>query len=103
MPVVKDGRLAGIITASDILRTFINMMGILSATSRIDVVLPDQPGAFKKAMQIIHDNGGDIINVSMTPQRGGERIYYFRLSACKTKSIKKALESADLKVLAALD
>jgi hypothetical protein len=54
-------------------------------------------------MQIIHDNGGDIINVSMTPQRGGERIYYFRLSACKTKSIKKALQSADLKVLAALD
>jgi acetoin utilization protein AcuB len=103
MPVVKGDRLVGIITASDILRTFIDMMGILTATSRIDVVLPDQPGAFKKAMQIIHDNGGDIINVSMTPQRGGERIYYFRLSACKTKTIKTALENADLEVLAAMD
>ncbi|MEJ2102435.1 MAG: CBS domain-containing protein [Desulfobacterales bacterium] len=103
MPVVKGDRLVGIITASDILRTFIDMMGILAATSRIDVILPDQAGAFKKAMQIIHDNGGDIINVSMTPQHGGERIYYFRLSACKTHEIKTALENADLEVLAAMD
>ena len=103
MPVVKGDRLVGIITATDILRTFIDMMGILTATSRIDVVLPDQPGTFKKAMQIINDNGGDIINVSMTPQRGGKRIYYFRLSACKTKAIRAALEKADLEVLAAMD
>jgi len=41
MPVVKDGRLTGIITATDILRTFIDMMGILSSTSRIDVVVGD--------------------------------------------------------------
>lgn len=103
MPVVKGDRLVGIITATDILRTFIDMMGILTATSRIDVVMPDQPGAFRKAMQIINDNGGDIINVSMTPQHGGKRVYYFRLSACKTKMIKTALEKADLEVLAALD
>ena len=103
MPVVKGDRLVGIITATDILRTFIDMMGILTATSRIDVVLPDQPGTFKKAMQIINDNGGDIINVSMTPQRGGKRIYYFRLSACKTKAIRAALEKADPEVLAAMD
>ena len=61
MPVVKGGRLVGIITATDMLRTFIDMMGILSTTSRIDVVLGAQPAAFKKAMQIINDNGGDII------------------------------------------
>jgi acetoin utilization protein AcuB len=103
MPVVKGDRLVGIITASDILRTFIDMMGILTATSRIDVVLPDRPGAFKEAMQIINDNGGDIINVSMTPQSGGKRVYYFRLSACKTKIIKTALENANLQVLAAMD
>ncbi|MCK4988316.1 MAG: CBS domain-containing protein [Desulfobacterales bacterium] len=103
MPVVKKGRLVGIVTATDMLRTFIDMMGILSTTSRIDVVLGDQPAAFKKAMQIINDNGGDIINVSMTPQRKGKRVYYFRLSACKTQVIKKALESGRFEVLAAMD
>ena len=47
MPVVKSGRLVGIVTATDMLRTFIDMMGILSTNSRIDVVLGEQPAAFK--------------------------------------------------------
>jgi acetoin utilization protein AcuB len=103
MPVVEDGKLVGIVTATDMLRTFIDMMGILSTTSRIDVVLAEQPAAFKKAMQIINDNGGDIINVRMTPQQKGKRVYYFRLSACKTNVIKKALEKERFHVLAAMD
>jgi acetoin utilization protein AcuB len=103
MPVVKNGKLVGIVTATDMLRTFIDMMGILSATSRIDVELEEKPAAFKKAMQIINDNGGDIINVSMTPRQKGKRIYYFRLSACKTNIIKKALAKERFKVIAAID
>jgi len=103
MPVVKAGKLVGIVTATDMLRTFIDMMGILSTTSRIDVVLREQPAAFKKATQIINDNGGDIISVSMTPRQKGKRVYYFRLSACKTNVIKKALEKERFTVLAAMD
>jgi len=103
MPVVRDGRLVGIITATDILRTFIDMMGILSSTSRIDVVIGDQPGSLKKALQIINDKGGDIINVGMTAQQTGQRIYYIRLAACKTAAIKKALTKQGYEVPAAMD
>lgn len=103
LPVVKAGRLVGIITATDILRTFIDMMGILSSTSRIDVLIGDQPGRFKKALQIIHDVGADIINVGRTAQQTGQQIYYFRLAACKTNKIKKALEKQGYEVLAAMD
>ncbi len=102
LPVVKDNKLVGIITAADILRTFIDMMGILTTTSRIDVVIGDQPDALKKALQIIHDNGGDIINVGMT-QQADKRVYYFRLSACKTAIIRRALEKDKFEVLAAMD
>jgi acetoin utilization protein AcuB len=102
LPVVKENKLVGVITATDILRTFIDMMGILSATSRIDVAIGDQPDALKKALQIIYDNGGDIINVGMT-QQTDKRIYYFRLSACQTAVIKEALEKEDYEVLAAMD
>jgi acetoin utilization protein AcuB len=103
MPVVDEGQLVGIVTATDMLRAFIDMMGILSSTSRIDVILGDQPAAFQKAMQIINDNGGDVISVSMTPQNKGKRAYYFRLSACKTDVIEKALAKEGFDVLAALD
>jgi len=103
MPVVKDGRLAGIITATDILRTFIDMMGILSSTSRIDVVIDDRPNSFKNALQIINETGADIINVGRTAQQTGRQIYFFRLGACKTGAIKKTLEKEGYEVLEAMD
>ncbi len=103
MPVIKNNQLVGIITATDILRTFIDMMGILSSTSRIDVIIRNQSGSLKKVMQIINDMGGDVINVGMTARQTGQRTYYFRLAACKTKAIKKALESHGYEVLAAMD
>ena len=103
MPVVKKGRVVGIITETDILRTFIDMIGILTSSSRIDVVVGDNPESFKKASQTITDNGGDIINVVMTAQQTSKRIYYFRLSPCKTTGIKKALEREGFDVLATMD
>ena len=103
MPVVDNGQLVGIITATDILRTFIDMMGILTSTSRIDVAVGNQPGGLKKALQIVNDKGADIINVGMTADQTGQRVYYFRLAACKTANIKKALEKQGYEVLAALD
>ena len=103
MPVVKNRKLVGIITGTDILRAFIDMMGILTSSSRIDVVIKDKPGSLKKAMQIINDSGGDIINVGMTTQQTKERIYFFRLSACKTGIIKDALEEGGYKVIDAMD
>ena len=103
MPVVKDSIVVGIITANDILRAFIDMMGILTTTSRIDVVIGDKPKSFKKALNIINDSGGDIISVVMTDKEDSKRSYYFRLSSCKTAVIKDALEQQGFKVLEAMD
>jgi acetoin utilization protein AcuB len=103
LPVVKAGKLVGIITESDILRTFIDMMGILTASSRIDVAIDDKPGLFRKALQIIQDNGGDIINVGMTARQADKRIYYFRLSACRTDILRGALEKEGFQVVDAMD
>lgn len=103
IPVVKGKRLVGIITETDLLRTFIDMLGILTATSRIDVEMKAHPSALQQAMKIINHNGGDIINAGISGQSPEKRIYYFRLAACKTKPIQTALESEGFQVLAALD
>ncbi|MGD8367892.1 MAG: CBS domain-containing protein, partial [Desulfobacterales bacterium] len=103
MPVVEDGKLVGIITETDLLRAFIDMMGILTSSSRVDVVVEEKPGAFRKATQIIEESGGDIINVGMTARKKGRRTYYFRLSACKTAGIRKALEGGGFSVTANMD
>ncbi|MBW2028915.1 MAG: CBS domain-containing protein [Deltaproteobacteria bacterium] len=103
MPVVKDGRVVGIITESDILRAFVDMMGILTSSSRIDVVVGNEPGALKRALQIIHDNGGEIINVGITAERRKKKAYYFRLAPCDTRVIKEALEKEGMDVVTAMD
>jgi len=103
MPVVSGAKVVGIITESDILRAFVDMMGILTSSSRVDVVIRDEPGAFKKALHIIHDHGGDIINVGITTQQTQKRTYYFRLSACNTGLIKEALEEEGFEVPEAMD
>ncbi|MBN2123807.1 MAG: CBS domain-containing protein [Deltaproteobacteria bacterium] len=104
IPVVRKGKLAGIITESDLLRAFIDMMGILTSSSRIDVVIESEEGRFRKALQIINKQGGDIINVGVTARRTKKkRTYHFRLTPCKTDSIKNALEKAGYRVVAAMD
>jgi len=103
MPVVKRGKLVGIITESDILRAFIDMMGLLTASSRIDVAMDDQPGLFRKALDMINDAGGDIISVGMGGHHHGKKTYYFRLSPTKTRPIRNALEAQGFRVLTATD
>lgn len=103
MPVVKKGIVVGIITANDLLRSFIDMMGILTATSRIDVVIGERRKSFQRVMTIINDCGGDVISVAMTAQPDRTRNYYFRLSSCETAPIKNALEKEGFEVLEAMD
>ena len=103
MPVVKKGRVVGIITESDLLRAFIDMMGILSASSRIDVVIQETSGAFRKAVQIINESGGDIINVGQTSQRGRRRTFFSRLKPCNTDISRHALEAEGYGVVDAMD
>ena len=103
IPVVKKGKLVGIITESDMLRAFIDMMGILNASSRIDVAIRSEPGRLRKAVQIIEENGGEIVNVGMTPQKSRRKVYFFRLNPCQTGLIKDALEEEGFKVVAAMD
>jgi len=104
IPVVKKGKLVGIITESDMLRAFIDMMGILNASSRIDVSIGSEPGMLRKAVQLIEENGGEIVNVGMTPyQKTRKKVYFFRLNPCDTGLIKDALEEEGFKVAAAMD
>lgn len=99
MPVVKNEKVVGIITESDIFRAFIDMLGILTGGSRLDVAVGDQPEAFNQVVEIMRGQGGEIINIGMTAQQSTSRVYTFRLSTLKTAAIEKALAKAGFQVL----
>jgi acetoin utilization protein AcuB len=91
LPVTRNRTLVGIITETDILRAFIDMLGIIGNSARLDVTTDKNTG-LNKAIEIIHSSGADIINIGVTVQQAGNRTYHFRLSPCDLAPIKQALQ-----------
>jgi acetoin utilization protein AcuB len=100
LPVLERDRVVGVITASDILRVFMEIMGVLESSSRVDVALGRSPRALERATELIRQNGGEIISVGMSPgRRGAARVHHFRLRSCDTGPIATALRGAGFRVL----
>ncbi len=103
LPVLEDGKLVGIITVGDILAEFIEIMGGLQASSRIDVVLPDSHDDFDAASRIIKRHGGVILSVGMSDANGkNKKHYFFRLKKCTITPISEALEKKGYEVVGAI-
>lgn len=100
MPVVDgDDKVLGVITVTDILGAFINIMGILTEGSRLDVNVGNEPRGFEKVSRIIHDQGGEIVSVGIAPDTSESKTYYFRLKECPVEPIVKALQNQKYDVL----
>lgn len=102
LPVLEDGEVVGIITDTDILLVFSQIMGILEASSRIDVELGKDSRALEDVTEIIHRHNGSIISVGILPGpaqgNGRTSIYSFRLRSCNTRPIVKGLTEAGFTV-----
>ena len=99
MPVLEDGKLVGIITVVDILEAFVDIMGVLGSSSRLDVRLGDSRDAFPEVSRIIREHDGQIISVGILSQESPERIYSFRIEKCDTEPLRQALEEQGYEVV----
>jgi acetoin utilization protein AcuB len=104
LPVVDNNKLVGVITVADIMAAFIEVMGILQESSRIDVILGGKAHAFENVSRIIRDHGSEIISVGMSAhQDRTKRIYYLRLAKCAVDPIAKEIEKAGYKVVSSTE
>ncbi|MBW1980401.1 MAG: CBS domain-containing protein [Deltaproteobacteria bacterium] len=101
MPVLEDGKLVGVLTVVDILRAFIDIMGVLRSSSRIDVLVTDCRVEFQEVSRIIREHDGEIISVGILREEPTERIYSFRLQKCDIDRLKEALEAEGHRVVSA--
>ncbi len=100
LPVVDRGRVVGIITETDILGVFTEIMGLLESSSRIDIALGRDPHALERTSTIIRRHHGKIISVGMSPGRGSTPcVHHFRLKSCDTVPITASLRRAGFRVL----
>ncbi len=105
LPVVAKGKLVGIISIMDMLGLFVDMMGILHSSSRIDVAVGSNEKDLKKVTKIITDHDLNIVSVGIASDEYDckKEVYAFRLDLCETKTVVDEIEQAGFKVMAALD
>ncbi|MEW5723525.1 MAG: CBS and ACT domain-containing protein [Thermodesulfobacteriota bacterium] len=104
LPVVDEGRrLVGIVTVADMLAALIELMGFISASSRLDVVLPDRPEALEEALRIIQRNGGQVISVSQTSLCTKKPVHLFRLQKTDLNPIVEAMKEVGFSVVSSLE
>ena len=104
LPVLENGKLVGVLTSKDILAAFIEMMGVLEASSRIDVVLGKNPQAFEEISRLIKENGGNIISVGTTTHadESGKKVHFFRLEKCEMEPIVEAVKKRHYEIVSVL-
>jgi len=102
LPVVEDEKIVGILTVNDILKAFIDIMGVLKGGSRIDVILKNVPGSFDEVVSIIEATGGYIISAGMT-MNDEENIHHFRISGGDTSEIARELADTGYRGIKVID
>ena len=101
LPVVENGRLVGIITTSDILKAFLDVMGASQGGStRIDLVLEGEEHGLVEATRIVAREGGEVLGVGTYKEKLGENpVCYLRLISGTPDELAAALRASGFNVL----
>lgn len=100
LPVVEGETLVGILTESDIFRTFVQVMGVLVPSSRVQLSLDDQPGPLATVTRIIKDHNVNIVSLVTEPgDEPGRRTVVLRLQTIDPRPILHALREAGIEVV----
>ena len=102
LPVLDKKNLVGIITSSDLLSAFIEVMGLFKASTRLDVVV-NKKGGLEEVTRIIKENKCEIISVAIENQAARRKVHYFRLEKCDPQPVMEALEKAGHKVVSVME
>ncbi len=63
LPVMRDGKIVGIITETDLFKIFLEMMGARIPGVRVSILVPNVRGELAQLTKAIADAGGNIISL----------------------------------------
>jgi acetoin utilization protein AcuB len=99
VPVVADGRLVGLVTETDLLAVLVELLGLLTQSTRLDVSVSGGPDAYERIVEIIRQHHGRIISVGAVPAGPGRTVFSVRLEPTDPRPIVAALREASFEVL----
>jgi acetoin utilization protein AcuB len=101
LPVVDhDGRLRGILTETDILHAFVQLLGGMEPSSRLEIALRDEPGELAAAMRLLGETRRiNIVSIVVPAARGADRKFaVLHLDTINPEEAIRALETAGFEV-----
>jgi acetoin utilization protein AcuB len=100
LPVVKNDELVGIITTCDMLNVLLEVMGVGTPSSRIELSIASDMGEICNIAGIVKDMGLSIISMVSTLNRNDPetRFSVLRVNTDDIRELCKALRSAGYKV-----
>ncbi len=101
LPVVKDGKLAGIITESDIFEVMIDVMGIRKGGTRLTLELEDRPGVLCEALGLIQKHRVNVLSVvtcEECPAAPGYGVVVIHLATADAEAIVDDLKGAGIAI-----
>lgn len=101
LPVVENGKLVGIITTSDVLTAFLDVMGVLEeGVARIDLVLEAPPHDLGDASKAIAGAGSEILGVGTYREKWDDgQVFYLLIRTKDVDHVSAALQSKGFSVL----
>jgi len=100
LPVVQDGALVGIITTCDMLNVLLEVMGVGTPSSRIELSIPSDMGEICNIAGIVKGLGLSIISMVSTVNREdpGTRFSVLRVNTHDIRELCRALRGAGYRV-----
>jgi acetoin utilization protein AcuB len=105
LPVVDGDELVGILTASDVMKAFVRLVGAHEPGSRVEVALPDRPGALAGVADVLREEGVNLLSVLASPEAerdsdgAARRVVVLRLGTVNTLGAVERLRGAGYEVL----
>jgi len=92
LPVMRAGKLAGIITETDLFKTFLELMGARTKAMRVTAEVDDKPGTLARITKAVAEAGGNFVSFGQfIGDDPSSRILTFKVAGIKKEEIKKIL------------
>jgi len=102
LPVVEGEKVVGILSVPDLLAAFIEFMGLLTSSLRLDIVLAPREDALEEVTTILRRHGGSILSVGMLPAREGRAVYSIRSTRLEPEPLRRELTDKGHRIIALL-
>ncbi|NLY18937.1 MAG: CBS domain-containing protein [Clostridiaceae bacterium] len=99
LPVVRDNKLVGIITESDIFDSFIELLGVREKGTRLTIEVDDEPGIMSHLTGIVGVYGANITHVAVYRGTSGKSAVVIGINSLNTSAIEQSIEEHGYKII----